>query len=229
MNADRGDMYEKKKDHVKIFSPDGLGTEIFRQTGGVIILTILWLLGCLPVVTIGTSTAALYYAMVKAVRKNRGQPFSEFARAYRRNLRMGTAVTCMLLLFAGVIGYEIWLVDTNGLAMGALWAVMSKTLLLLTCYIALFIFPVMSRFDVGLKKIFNLAFVMAIRFWYYGVLLALLLALMVFLQVQLLPIPMVLITPGLTVYIGSFLMERAMKKYMPPSQAQSEEKEEWYS
>lgn len=226
MNNEHEDLYKQKEKQSRFFSPDGLGTEIFRQVGGLIVLTVLWLLGCLPIVTIGTSTAALYYAVVKSVRKNHGQPWTEFARAFKRNLKRGIGITCIFLLISAVIGYEIWLVEANGLALGELWTVASRAMLILLAIVALFIFPVMSRFDVSFTRLWKLTFVIATRSWYMGILYGLLIALMIVLQWQVLPMPMILITPAVTVYIGSYLMERAMRKYMPLAKG---EEEEWYS
>lgn len=223
MNKDTEELYVSKEKRPGLFSPDGMGTEFFRQTGGIIVLTLMWMIGCIPILTIGTSTAALYYATVKAVRRSHGQPWREFMRAYQRNLKSGISITCILLLCGGIIGYEIWLVNTNALDLGDLWMVASWTILGFLGFLSLFIFPVMSRFDVPFSKLWTLSFLIAMRSWYMGVLLAMLLAAMILMQLYILPIPLILITPGLTVYIGSFLMEKAMKKFMPPTE------EEWYS
>lgn len=225
MYTDNQDIYEKRE-RPNIFSPDGIGTEVLRQTGGTIMLTVMWAIGCLPIITIGTSTAALYYAIMKSVRKNCGHPSKEFFRAYKRNLKTGIAATCILLALAGIIGYEIWLVNVNGLALGDTWTVASKAMLGVLGVIGVYIFPVMSRFSVKFSALWKLAFVMAIRSWYLSLLYVLLFIFMAILQWQVLPMPLILITPGLTVYIGSYLMERAMKKYMPLAEG---ENEEWYS
>lgn len=56
----------------KIFGHDTFFFRFMNQAGNVIIASLLWLVGCLPVVTIGTSTIALYYTTVKSVRRGRG-------------------------------------------------------------------------------------------------------------------------------------------------------------
>ena len=62
----------------QLFSTDGIIYRFLNKTGNIILATILWLAGCIPVVTIGASTAAFYYVMVKSVRKDVGYVHSEF-------------------------------------------------------------------------------------------------------------------------------------------------------
>ena len=62
----------------QLFSTDGIVYRFMTTTGNIILATILWIIGCIPVVTIGTSTAALYYTVVKSVRKDVGYVHSEF-------------------------------------------------------------------------------------------------------------------------------------------------------
>ena len=64
----------------QLFSTDGVIYRFLTVTGNIIIATVLWLIGCIPVVTIGTSTAALYYTIVKSVRKEVGYVHAEFWR-----------------------------------------------------------------------------------------------------------------------------------------------------
>ena len=66
-----------------------LNSPFFRlitNIGNLILVSILWIIGCIPIVTIGASTAALYYTCVKVIRHGRGYLFSSFLQSYRSNL-----------------------------------------------------------------------------------------------------------------------------------------------
>ena len=52
-------------------------------------LSVLWIFLCLPVVTIGPATAALYYTVVKYVRKREGGAFGAYLLSFRDNFRTG--------------------------------------------------------------------------------------------------------------------------------------------
>ena len=60
-------------------------------------LSIAWLFLCLPLVTAGPATAALYHAVVLYVRPREQGAFKDFFRSFRRNLRVGTAATLVCL------------------------------------------------------------------------------------------------------------------------------------
>lgn len=214
----------------QLFSTDGIVYRFLNKTGNIIIATILWLLGCIPVVTIGTSTAALYYTTVKSVRKDVGYVHSEFWRGYKLNFKKGVAATVLLLALGTLLGAEMWLVLKNGVEVSRIWYTLSGLLIVLMIFITLYLFPVMSRFDMKLGKLCMLAFVMSIRFWYITLALLAGLAAVIFAQLYLLPIPMILLTPGLWCFVSSFMVEKVMKAYMPKPEenGDGEEVKNWY-
>ncbi len=216
----------------QLFSTEGIVYRFLNKTGNIILATILWLIGCIPVVTIGTSTAAFYYTMVKSVRREVGYVHSEFWRGYKLNFKKGVAATVVLLLLALLLRYEMLLVLENGVEVNRIWYSLSGLLILLLVLVTLYLFPVMSRFEMKLGRLCMLAFVMSIRFWYITLALAAGLVLVVLAQIYVLPIPMILLTPGLWCFASSFLIEKAMKAYMPkPEQtagAGEEQFKNWY-
>ena len=56
------------------------------------ILHLLWLLCCLPVLTAGASTAALYYALIKDIRDEEGHYVRAFFKSFRTNLKQGMII-----------------------------------------------------------------------------------------------------------------------------------------
>ena len=63
-----------------IFSLDGPLMQLLNKLADLLTLSILWLLGCLPIVTIGASTTALYYAVMKMIR-GEGRVSSNFFKS----------------------------------------------------------------------------------------------------------------------------------------------------
>lgn len=210
----------------EFFSVDGPVYGFFNKLGGIIAASAMWLIGCIPIITIGTSTTALYYATVKSVRKETGYIAKEFWRSYKMNLKKGSLSTFIMLAFSLVYGLELYLLHHNQLQVTAIWELASKLLLLFLVLIFAYLFPVMSRFDMPLSKMWILAFVMSIRYFYITIILLVGLVAVVYAQIFILPIPMVLITPGLWCYLSSFLVEKALRGYMP--KCEEEAAEQWY-
>ena len=83
-----------------IFGYDGKYVKVIDKIFNTIVLSLFWLIGCLPIITIGVSTTAMYYTAVKVIKKEEGYVLEEFLRSYRRNLKDGILLE---ILFAVVL------------------------------------------------------------------------------------------------------------------------------
>lgn len=214
----------------QLFSTEGILYKFLNTTGNIILATSLWLVGCIPVVTIGASTAALYYTVVKSVRREVGYVHSEFWRGYKLNFKKGVAATVLLLALGSVLGLEMRMVLQNSVEVSRIWYSLCGLLILLMVLVTLYLFPVMSRFDMKLGRLCMLSFVISVRYWYITAALAAGLVAVALAQLYLLPLPLILLTPGLWCYASSYLVERAMKPYMPksPKPEGEEETGNWF-
>lgn len=211
-----------------------------QKIGILIVLSVLFLLCSLPLVTMGAAASALYYAVAKSVRRERGYPTKEFFRAFKRNLKNGTILTVIFGGLAALILYnrevlwqasagepgllgEIMMGSPDGGAL-TLYVVYDGILIFLAM-LAVYLFPVLSRFAMKLTDLVKLSFVMSLRFFYFTILLVAGTGILIYLQWRTLPIPAILLLPGGWTYLSSFLLEKAMKKYIP---APKEGEDAWY-
>lgn len=194
------------------------------KIGQLIILSFCWIIGSLPVITLGTSTTALYYAVMKSVRRERGYGLGEFWRSYKANLGRGILTTVPMLLLGGLLCLNLWMLigaqRENGVLIFG-----SGLCLAVLCFSWMYVCPVLSRFTMRVRDVWKLAFVMALRFLPRSILLTVGTALLVALQIWILPIPTVLLIPGLWCLATTFLIEKVLRKYMPEKQ---ESDDAWY-
>lgn len=210
----------------RFFGPDTLFFRVMDKVGNMILVSLYWIVGCIPVVTIGVSTTALYYTTVKSVRLGEGYVTREFWSCYKRNLKNGILLTLMFLLAALVLWLDFrytekFFGDAAG-AMELLYLLLAATAVGLVIYI----FPVLSRFTMGKLECFKLALFMVFKHL-PTTLVLLLLAAGCIVGVILVPVPLLVILPGLGTFLGSFLMERVLRKYMAKPQTKEEE-DKWY-
>lgn len=203
---------------------DGSIVGFANKMGEIILLNIVFLLSCLPILTLGSAMTSLYYATVKSIRRERGYPVREFFRSMKRTFARGIIVTLFLILWVSAL---VWGMTRQGTAAGE-WtskAVLFCFLLVLTAFVMSFLFPVFSRFEMRLTEMVKLAFVMSIRF--LPITLAVLLGTVVvgWLLIFVLPLPCILFVPGLFCLALSFPMEKALHSYMPKA---APGEEEWY-
>lgn len=114
----------------------------------VVLLSIFWVVGCIPVVTAGCSTAALYYAMNRSVFQDRDTATRAFWHSFRQNLKMG----CAHWLVTGAVGFVLLL--NFGICRARLtgqlqWLLCGLYLVLtaLVVMIACWLFPMVAEYD----------------------------------------------------------------------------------
>ena len=72
-----------------LFNPENALMCFINKIIDLVVLSILWTLCSAPLVTMGAASAALYYALTKSVRCQRGHAAKEFWRAFKSNLKRG--------------------------------------------------------------------------------------------------------------------------------------------
>jgi len=94
------------------FSYDSKLTLVLNIIADVVLVNILYLLCCLPVVTLGAARAALYTAGCKWFRKEESG-VKNFLKAFANNLRESTPITLCFLVVALLFCYCTFLVYVN--------------------------------------------------------------------------------------------------------------------
>lgn len=192
----------------------------------VILVSILWLVGCIPIVTIGTSTAALYYTTVKVNRRDTGYLCREFINSYKMNVKQGIPATVLMLIVALVLMYNRYFMVNAGGTFGQVFTVVYTAMLVIVAALSCYVFPVLSRFHIKLKDLFKLSFYMCMRHILTTIVL-LVMFVLAFLGVYYM-LPALLFVPGLLCLVDSLLLEKVLLKYMEKPEEDSEEAVKWY-
>lgn len=96
---------------MKFFSYESKFSQILLKLCWSCYLNLLWFVCSLPIVTIGASTTALYYASLKLVREEDSSLTRQFFRSFRENFKQATVLWLILLgvgLFLGADGYILY-------------------------------------------------------------------------------------------------------------------------
>lgn len=210
----------------KWFGAEGPVISFINKVGSLMGLSLLWLLCSILVVTAGTSTIALYYAVVKGVRFERGYAVREFFQAFKRMWKKGIVYTLLFLVVIVVLLVDREYSARQNTVNGAFMILVYDILFIFWIAVGVFLFPLLSRFDLGMKQIWKMAVVSAVKYLPYTLgLLAIFLTLSV-IAIRL-PLLAILLFPGAGCYMGSYLIEPVLRKYMPEPETE-EEKNEWY-
>ena len=185
------------------FNWDNIVFQMLGKLVDCVWVSILWVICCIPVFTIGASTTALYYTVHKSIRGNRGYTTSNFFGAFRDNFKAAT------------LPYLIWL----------------AVMIVLGCDVAImwsaFLFPYIARFENTVKQTLKNAFLLMIRHLPWALLLLVILVASV-LSVYIIPVLLVVI-PAVASIVFDFILERLFRRYMSPEDLAREEENDMYA
>lgn len=218
---------------MSFFSSDTL---LFRFTGAVldiVVLSLLWLVCCLPIVTIGPASAALYYSCVKCLRYKEPAPYLSFLSAFRENLKTGVGATVAFLLLAvplyGVYAWLTGMANSGGTAWLVIWIAYLVCLLLPLAVVSC-AFPLLSRFSCTVGGLLKSSIQITFRHLPRLLAAAALNAALIYLTWKWLFFCVMLLTPALGALAVSYLIEPVLRKYTPASGDETGENGEapWY-
>lgn len=132
-----------------LFNPDGGLMITMTQLTDCIFLSLFWLLGCFPVVTIGASFAALYDASFRACRQGDKHSWKRFLYVFRSNWKSGILPTVVFLLILIPLAKGLVAVWNGAVAGTVSWMVFSGAAFagVLALGILSVLFPMLSRFE----------------------------------------------------------------------------------
>lgn len=148
----------------QVFDPENLFWRIISKGVDIVGLSLLWIALCLPVVTAGPATAALYYTVVKTFRQRETGTFGVYLRSFWGCLKKGVLATliCIPLIAVMVYGYVV-MYSNAGSPAGTMMFMAYYVVLILPVGLICYLFPVMGRFEMGLKDLFRTSALLAIR------------------------------------------------------------------
>lgn len=208
------------------FSMDGGVMTALSKIFDICYLSILWLICSIPIVTIGASTTALYYGIVKVVRHERGYITKEFFKSFKLNFLNGTVVWIVMLLFGVLLYGNMKYASHMGGNQGFLLLSVYRAMFFVLLCVMVYVFPNLSRFTMGKMQLMKTSFYMAMKHLPTTIVIVVIVLATIF-AIQIIPI-MVLFLPGISCLVASFLMERVLKKYMPKPDESNDASDEWY-
>lgn len=127
-----------------------------------ILLSILWFICCIPVVTIVPSTAALYYVMLKIVRKEEIRPFFNFFHAFRDNLKQGCVLTLIFIMITALLYADYRIMTVQAGAIGSILCILFLLLAVLAAAVMLYTFPLQAQFSNTVFRTLKNAFLLSL-------------------------------------------------------------------
>lgn len=208
----------------QIFSMDNLFFRIMTKVFYAFALSLLWLLCCIPVVTIGAANAAMNSVMLRMVRDEDGYIFKSYMTAFRKNFKQATAVWLIILIGGLIVGGDIYFFSRMGNPLAWVLAAVFIAALAVLLLFSMVVFHYLVWFDNPLKVTILNSFRTALGFLPYSVALLILCAAMFYGIYTSVPL-MIVFTffgAGLFSYISAYLWRRIFDRLAEQSIRQEE-------
>ncbi len=148
-----------------LFDLDSPLMQILTKVGDMILVNVLFLICCLPVVTIGASVAALQKVTQDIVHDAEKGLWKTFFRAFGSNFKQATAAWLIIVLFLAGLGANYLLAGMffEGTLETILRGVLVVLGALIVC-VCVYLFPLIVRYENGLRRhCYNAAMLVIIK------------------------------------------------------------------
>lgn len=148
---------------MKLLDPDSPIMSFLARVADLVILNVLWLLCCLPVVTAGASTTAMYHVVRHLQEESISSVTRDFFRSFKSDFRQATPVYLLLLIPTAAVVMNAWILsaqssDVVPVYVRAIWMVSA----LMLTFVVSVVYPVMAYFDDTVWKTLRTAAVLAV-------------------------------------------------------------------
>ena len=206
----------------KLFNMDNKFFSMMGRAADLMILNIVFIICCLPIVTIGASLTALHYVTLKMVRNEESYIVKSFFKSFKQNFKQATIINLIMLLFGGLLYLDLNIINNMSGSMASVLHVLFIAFGIVYFVIFLYLYPVLAKFYNTIKNTFTNAFLMSIRHLPYTALMILVTAapVLVFFipsaQVQSMVI-LLLVLIGFSgiAYINSHFFVKIFDNYIP--------------
>lgn len=154
-----------------LFDPENRFWNFMGKITDVFCLGILWFIFSIPVFTAGAATTSLYQFTLKQTDDEEGYVWRSFWKAFFGNFRQATILWAILLAAGGILAADLYAcihITVPGIIRTVCFGVLMCLALVYTLA-ALYVFPILSRFHMSVKKILIHSFIMSMGNLYVSV------------------------------------------------------------
>lgn len=211
----------------KLFDLDSPIMRFLSRMTDLVFLSLLWFLCCLPIITIGPSTAAMYYVTLKLARKEEEVSISRcFFKGFKDNFKQGIILNLIFIVVWAVLFFDYLIMSnaegTAGVTSSFVFLVMGIWWLCIMFYT----YPLQAQFYNSIRRTLLNAAILSMRKLVNTVIvftLNMLPLIVAFLSleifIRLAPV-WVLLTPGVAAYLCSVRFVKLFDPYLKPDSSE---------
>ncbi len=154
----------------RFFSMDNKFFQAMGRIADLLILNLVFLVCCIPVVTIGPALTALHYVTLKMARNEESYIIRSFFKSFKQNFRQGLIINLILLATIAILYVDFRLIPAIGGVTAKVLQYLLMVLAFLLAMMYMYIYPVLAKFYNPITAVFKNSLLMAIRHLPYTIL-----------------------------------------------------------
>ena len=215
----------------KFFSIDSPLMVALGRIMDLVILSFLWLICSIPVITAGSATAALDYVTLKLVRGDEVKVAGAFFHSFKTNLKQGIVLTLIFLILGGVLFADYFIMSGVMTTFGTISSIIFLAMGTVVLNTMFYTFPLQAQFVNTIRGTLKNAFFLSVQkisnmFIIFIMnmlpLIALLLSIDIF--IRLLPLWLFFAPAGIA-YVCSIRFVKIFEPMMKPAEPQKDTEE----
>lgn len=177
-------MENKSSQLVKsIFNTDNLFMRICEKILDLVTVNLLFLLSCLPLVTIGIAKISLYETLFEIKGARRVKVTAMYMQAFRKNWKVGLKLGLLELLLLGISLFDLVLFWKQETMLFQMLKATCIGVIIFTSLLFLCIYPLAAKFEMTIKDLLQTGLIMvSLHFPWFFLMIALLAVIVFFLS-----------------------------------------------
>ncbi|SUN79098.1 membrane protein [Streptococcus milleri] len=177
-------MENKSSQLVKsIFNTDNLFMRICEKILDLVTVNLLFLLSCLPFVTIGIAKISLYETLFEIKGARRVKVTAIYMQAFRKNWKVGLKLGLLELLLVGISLFDLVLFWRQETMLFQMLKATCIGVIIFTSLLFLCIYPLAAKFEMTIKDLLQTGLIMvSLHFPWFFLMIALLAVIVFFLS-----------------------------------------------
>ncbi|WP_150203253.1 DUF624 domain-containing protein [Streptococcus constellatus] len=177
-------MENKSSQLVKsIFNTDNLFMRICEKILDLVTVNLLFLLSCLPLVTIGIAKISLYETLFEMKGARRVKVTAMYMQAFRKNWKVGLKLGLLELLLVGISLFDLVLFWKQETMLFQMLKATCIGVIIFTSLLFLCIYPLAAKFEMTVKDLLQTGLIMvSLHFPWFFLMIALLAVIVFFLS-----------------------------------------------
>ncbi|WP_313130044.1 YesL family protein [Anaerocolumna sp.] len=145
-----------------LFNPENSFWEFMTNMTNILFVGLIWLICCIPIITIGASTTALYDYTLKMADNREGYVLKSFFKTFKNNFVKSTLLWIFMLLGAGFLVIDGYICLRMGTQTGKFLFFAIAAIGIMYFIICVYLFPVLAYFQMNVKEVVKNACIMGV-------------------------------------------------------------------